>query len=187
MRHSSLVFQRVLSQLKWRSEGKHSLNCSWRRNLHIVARDFHDVAAGWQVSKTFRHARKSVVDVEKATRSWINKRDAAGHIRQHLLVKDHFAFQPLCGFYLALIKPVAQPREYCGQSDQPRRQHSHSSQKIVHRFVRQPLWLFHDRYPPSRLDRTGRIEVSMLFEVSEDFPVGRADCSNNISDWPFIG
>src|SRR4029077_5776020 len=159
MRHSGFVFQRVLSQLKWRSEGKHSLNGSLRRNLHIVGRDFHDVAAGWQVSKTFRHARKSVVDVEKATRSWINKRDAAGHIRQHLLVEDHFAFQTLCGFYLALIKPVAQQREYAGQTDQHRVQTTHASQKIVYRFVSQALWLFHDRYPTSRLDRTERIEV----------------------------
>src|ERR671923_2295281 len=102
MRHTGLILQRVLNQLKWRSESKHSLNRSWRRNLHIVVRSFRDVATGRHVAKTFRHVRKGIVGVEKATGSWIDESDAAGHVRQHFLVEDHLALQPLLGFHLAL-------------------------------------------------------------------------------------
>ena len=40
MRHTGLVFQRVLSQLKRGSKGKHSVNRAQRRNLHIIGWDF---------------------------------------------------------------------------------------------------------------------------------------------------
>ena len=90
MRDSRLIFQRVLGQLKRRSKGKHSLNRSGRRNVHVIAGDFRDVAAGWEVSKTVSHARKSIVGVEKTTRSWIDKSDSAGHVCQDFLVEDDF-------------------------------------------------------------------------------------------------
>ena len=58
MRHSCLIFQRVLDQLKRRSKVKHSLNCPWRRNFYIIAGDFGNVATGRQLSETFRHPGK---------------------------------------------------------------------------------------------------------------------------------
>src|SRR5206468_927770 len=82
------------------------------------------------------------------------------------LVEDDFALQPLRRLYLPLIKPTYQPREHCCESDQPRRQDGHSSQKIVNWFVSEALRLLYYRYPTSWLDRTERIEISMLFEMS---------------------
>ena len=143
MRYSRLVFQRVLSQLKWSSKRKHSFDRSRRRNLHVIGGNFRDVAAVRQVSKTFRHARKGVIGVEKAARSGIDKGDSAGHVRQYFLVENDFALQLLRGLHLALIEPGAEPREHCRENDQPCRQDRHSSQKIVNWFVCQSFRLLH--------------------------------------------
>src|SRR4029077_5447987 len=166
MRDSRLIFQRVLNQLKRRSKVKHSVNRSRRRNVHVITGDLADVASRRQVSKTFRHERKGVVGMEKAARSWIDKGDSAGHVRQNFLVENPFALQPLRRLDLALIEPAAQPREDGCECDQPRCQDRHSSQKIMNGFVCEALRLLHYCYPTGRLDRAERIEVSMLLKVS---------------------
>ena len=167
MRDSSFIFQWVLTQLKRRSKSKHSLNGSWGGNVHFIAGDFRNVAAGREVSKTFRHARKGIVGVKKAARSGFDKGDSAGHVRQHFLVEDDFALQPLRPFHLALIEPVTQPCEDCRERDQPRSQDRHSSQKIMNRFVCEALRLLHYRHPTGLLDRTERIEVPVFLEMSD--------------------
>src|SRR5438093_13734425 len=104
--------------------------------------------------------------MQKSARSWIDESDPAGHVRQDFLVEDDFALQPLRRLYLPSIKPATQPREHCCESDQPRRQDGHSSQKIVNWFVSEALRLLYYRYPTSWLDRTGRIEICVLLEMS---------------------
>ena len=111
--------------------------------------------------------RKGVIGVEKAARSGIDKGDSAGHVRQYFLVENDFTLQLLSGLYLALIEPGAEPREHCRENDQPCRQDRHSSQKIVNRLVSEALRLLHYRHPPRWLDRTERIEVSTLLEMSD--------------------
>ena len=93
VRQSRLILQRVFSELKWAAKTKDSLNRSRRRNLHLLTINFHDVAAGWQVSESFRHARERIIGVKKTARGWIHKSDSAGHVCQHFFVKNNFALE----------------------------------------------------------------------------------------------
>ena len=106
-----------------------------------------------------------MVGVEETAGSRIDESDAAGHVRKHFFVEDHFALQPLLGFQLALVIRTAQPREDRGENDQPSCQYCHSSQKIVNRFVSQGSRLLHYGHPATRFNRAERIKVTVPLEM----------------------
>ena len=104
--------------------------------------------------------------MKKAARSWIDKSDSAGHVRQHFLVENNFTLQPLLGFHLALIKPTAQPGEDRCEDNQPGCQQRHSPKQIMNRFVSQRFRLFHYCHPTGIFDWTERVKVPVLLEMS---------------------
>src|SRR5438067_345637 len=165
MGHTRLIFQGMFNQLKWRSKAKHLLNCPGRSNLHIIVRRFRDVLTSWHIAKTLRHVGKSIIGMEKTAGSWIDESDSAGHVGQHFFVEDDFTLQTLFGFQLSLVIPAAQPCEDRGEDDQPGCQHSHSSQKIMNRFVSQGPRLLYYSHPTARINRAERIEIALSLEM----------------------
>src|SRR6266542_3009780 len=156
----------VLNQLKWCSKGKDSFDRPRRSNLHVVVGSFRDVATGWRVAKTFRHLGKGIVGVEETARRRIDESDPTGHVRKHFLVEDHFTFQPPLGFQLALVIRAAQPRKDRGENDQPGSQYSHSSQKVMNRFVSQGPRLLHHGHPTAGFNRAERVKITVPLEMS---------------------
>ena len=161
MRHTRFVFQRLFYELKWGPEGKHSLNGLFWSNLHVIERGFRDILTGRNIPETLCHARKSLVCLKKTARPWIDKGDAARHVRQDLFVKHDFTFDASRGFYLPLIKSRAKPRENRCENNQPSRQDGHSPEKIMNRFVGQTFRLLDYRDPAGRFDRAERIKIAM--------------------------
>src|SRR5438445_13828018 len=165
MRPTRLILQCMFNKLKCRSKVTSPLNCPGRRNLHLLVGSFRDVATSWHIAKTLRHVSKGIVGMEKTAGSRIDESDSAGHVGQHFLVEDDFALQTLFGFHLPLVIPAAQPCEDRSEDDQPGCQHSHSSQKIMYRFVSQGPGLLHYGHPTARFNRAERIEIAMSLEM----------------------
>src|SRR5713101_5418220 len=109
MCHASLVFKRLLNQLKWCSERKDLLDCFRRSNFHIFVCRLRDVAALRQASKSLCHLGKCLICLKKMTRSWIDKGDADRHVRQNFFIENNFALDTPRRLGLAPIKSTAKP------------------------------------------------------------------------------
>src|SRR5438874_900540 len=149
-----------LDKMNWSTKRKHLLYHYRRNNLDIDVSGFADVATGRHFTKALRHLHECLVRLEETPGDRIDKSDAAGHVGQDFFVEHHFALDAPGCFSFALIKLAAEPCENPGKYDQPGREDSHPSEKVMNGFVRYRFWLLHHRHPAGRFDRTERIEIA---------------------------
>src|ERR1700730_19384678 len=125
MRHSALVFEGLLDQLKWCPERKDPLDCSGRRNLHVVISSLRDVAIAGQTAESVRHLGESIVRLQKAPSRWIDKRDPGRHVGENFLVKNYFALQTPGRFRLPAVQLAAKDGKDSLTRPQPDGQQRH--------------------------------------------------------------